>query len=82
MRRPDPSDAELPLRIRATRHSRRELERLLARAKRAIEAFATSSDADAAGAETSERTPPRPSRLVGVAALALPQAGSPEPLLP
>lgn len=44
MKRPAPSDAERPLRIRAPRHSRRELEKLLARAKRAIEAFATSDD--------------------------------------
>lgn len=61
MKRPAPSDAELPLRLRA-RHSRRELEKLLARAKRAIEAFATSSDG--ADAEESEPKPPRPIRLL------------------
>jgi hypothetical protein len=55
MRRPDPAEAELPLGRRATRHSRRELEKLLARAKRAIEAFATS---DQGAAERSESRPP------------------------
>ena len=55
MRRPNPSDAELPLRLRATHQSRRELERLLARAKRAIDAFATSSESD-----HGEATPARP----------------------
>ena len=62
MKRPAASDADLPLRLRATRHSRRELEKLLARAKRAIEAFATSSDD--AGADKSEAKPPRPTRFL------------------
>ena len=62
MKRPVLSDAELPFRLRATRHSRRELEKLLARAKRAIDAFATSSDDT--GAEKAEAKPPRPVRLL------------------
>jgi len=64
MRRPDPSDAELPLRIRATRHSRRELEKLLVRARRAIDAFATSRAAEAGSAEEPEPPASAPARLV------------------
>lgn len=57
MRRPDPSEADR----RTTRHSRRELEHLLARARRAIEAFATS---DQGAAERPEPRPPARAKLL------------------
>jgi hypothetical protein len=63
MKRPVLADAELPLRLRATRHSRRELEKLLARAKRAIEAFAASDDTGLPR-EKADAAQPRHTRLL------------------
>ena len=62
MRRPDPADADLPLRQRAKRQSRRELEKLLARARRAMQAFAAS---DEGNTEPRPKTPAR-ARLLPV----------------
>ena len=63
MRRPDPSDAELLPWPRTPRTSRRELEKLLDRAKRAIEAFAT-SDQTAAERSVARAKVPKPARLL------------------